>query len=357
MKVRLTKMRYHWHPTRTWVVGAVLAVYVCWFSIHRLWMAGIIVYDFDEPKDKILDIILDPLCVKPKRVCQVESECLIGNRDVRFQNSPSSFLFPTWPIPLEKLNKMYNFPDTKNGVILPQTCLQPTYPSNKIAIIIPYRGRPDQLKLFLTYMIPVFLRQQLEFKIYIVEQFGMTTFNRAKLLNVGYMIAKNDHPWDCYVFHDVDLVLENDKNTYRCHPSGIPQHFLVAWSKYNYRLIYDKFFGGIVQVTGSVYEKVNGHSNMYWGWGGEDDDFYERIMKHGGFKSIHRPNRLYARYKMVPHVHEKSNAKNPTRKKLLGNGLKRHNLDGLSDLTYTVKSRNVTNIYGRYVVDVGRPLY
>ena len=39
-----------------------------------------------------------------------------------------------------------------------------------------------------------------------------TIFNRGKLLNVGYKIAKMDPNvnWDCYVFHDVDLYAEND---------------------------------------------------------------------------------------------------------------------------------------------------
>ena len=28
------------------------------------------------------------------------------------------------------------------------------------------------------------------------------------------------------------------------------------------------------------FRKVNGFSNQYWGWGGEDDDFYLRIVRN-----------------------------------------------------------------------------
>ncbi len=40
----------------------------------------------------------------------------------------------------------------------------------KVAILVPYRARPQQLRVFLKNMIPVFQRQLLEFKIFIVEQ-------------------------------------------------------------------------------------------------------------------------------------------------------------------------------------------
>ncbi len=43
-------------------------------------------------------------------------------------------------------------------------------PTVKVAILIPYRKRPQQLSLFLNHMIPVFQRQLLSFRIFIVEQ-------------------------------------------------------------------------------------------------------------------------------------------------------------------------------------------
>ena len=57
-------------------------------------------------------------------------------------------------------------------------------------------------------MLPVLIRQQLQFKIYIIEQIQKTTFNRAKLFNVGYDIAKKDPAgikWDCYAIDELEL--------------------------------------------------------------------------------------------------------------------------------------------------------
>ena len=47
--------------------------------------------------------------------------------------------------------------------------------------------------------------KELEYQIFIVNQVGEDPFNRAKLLNVGFMEALKLYDWQCFVFHDVDL--------------------------------------------------------------------------------------------------------------------------------------------------------
>ncbi len=45
-----------------------------------------------------------------------------------------------------------------------------------------------------------------------VEQAGQDDFNRAALMNVGFLEATQRRPdLDCFVFHDVDLVPEDDR--------------------------------------------------------------------------------------------------------------------------------------------------
>ena len=44
-----------------------------------------------------------------------------------------------------------------------------------MAIVIPFRKRDRHLKLFLEYMLPLFQRQQMEFKVYIVNQVELIT--------------------------------------------------------------------------------------------------------------------------------------------------------------------------------------
>ena len=203
-------------------------------------------------------------------------------------------------------------------------------------------------------MLPIFIRQNLEFKIYVIEQAGTTIFNRAKLFNAGYELAKAEYNWDCYTFHDVDLILENDKMLYRCDMQN-PRHLSVAVSTFNYKLPYAGIFGGITQLTGAMFEAVNGYPNDFWGWGGEDDVMYTRVMR---FYKIKRPPKQLARYKMYTHVHEKSNPKNPERVKMLNQENRNRTLqkiNGLSDLEYKVLSRRVENIFEIISVDVGQP--
>ena len=35
--------------------------------------------------------------------------------------------------------------------------------------------------------------------------------------------------------------------------------------------------GGVVAFSKDQFEKVNGFSNQFWGWGGEDDDLAMRV--------------------------------------------------------------------------------
>ena len=43
-----------------------------------------------------------------------------------------------------------------------------------------------------------------------------------------------------------------------------------------YRLPYKTYFGGAVAISRRQFEAINGCSNIFFGWGGEDDDFYRR---------------------------------------------------------------------------------
>lgn len=65
-------------------------------------------------------------------------------------------------------------------------------------------------------------------------QAGNSTFNRAKLLNVGVKEALKDEEWDCLFLHDVDLIPENDHNLYTCDPWN-PKHVSIAMNKFGYR--------------------------------------------------------------------------------------------------------------------------
>jgi len=48
-----------------------------------------------------------------------------------------------------------------------------------------------------------------------VEQYGSGPFNRAMLMNVGAAEALKQYDYQCFIFHDVDLLPEDDRNLVR----------------------------------------------------------------------------------------------------------------------------------------------
>lgn len=218
---------------------------------------------------------------------------------------------------------------------------------SKVAIIIPYRKREQQLKIFLRHMHPMLKRQLLDYRIMVIEQAGETPFNRAMLFNIGYKEALSFHDFNCFVFHDVDLIPENDNNYYGC-PTA-PRHLSVAIDKFQYRLPYQALFGGAGAFRKEDFEKINGFSNQFWGWGGEDDDLYRRITAKG-FK-LTRPGMTVGRYKMLRINHQSAKA-DPLRFQKLKDSQQRMVTDGLNSLKYRVESVIERPLYTKVTVDI-----
>lgn len=40
-----------------------------------------------------------------------------------------------------------------------------------------------------------------------------------------------------------------------------------------------RYFGGVVAFNRADFETINGFPNTFWGWGGEDDEMYSRIVE------------------------------------------------------------------------------
>ncbi|XP_066097418.1 beta-1,4-galactosyltransferase 4 isoform X2 [Saccopteryx bilineata] len=121
-------------------------------------------------------------------------------------------------------------PKVHQGRYRPEECKAP----QRVAILIPHRNRERHLMYLLEHLHPFLQRQQLDYGIYIIHQAGSKKFNRAKLLNVGYIEALKDATWDCFIFHDVDLVPENDLNLYKCEDQ--PKHLVVGRNSTGYRV-------------------------------------------------------------------------------------------------------------------------
>jgi beta-1,4-galactosyltransferase 3 len=219
---------------------------------------------------------------------------------------------------------------------------------HRVAVVIPYRNRIKQLRIFLNNLHSLLHKQQLDYAIVVVEQMANQTFNRAKLMNVGFVEALKRYDFQCVIFHDVDLLPEDDRNLYNCPEQ--PRHMSVAVDKFKYRLPYKSIFGGITALTATQFRKLNGYSNQFWGWGGEDDEMSSRVSAEK-FRISRYPANI-ARYKMIRHDHETSNPVNECRFNLMYKFRRRYKQDGLSSLNYRLLDSKLEPLYIWVLVDL-----
>jgi hypothetical protein len=162
---------------------------------------------------------------------------------------------------------------------------------NKTAIIIPFREsdkskktRTKQLDRIVKYL-GNYLRD-VDYMIYVVEQTDdKRKFNRGALLNIGFIAAEEDG-CDVFVFHDVDLLPSEELKEYYINPpTSSPVHIAAVWDRYNEN---PKYFGGIVAFNKDSFKRINGYPDNFWGWGGEDDELYNRVRKFYTIKKVNK---------------------------------------------------------------------
>lgn len=174
--------------------------------------------DFDAslvPDDGILSSIMKVLGLNQ---CPAVPPDLVGPIEV-----------DTQPEYLENVEKKFADKITLGGRYKPSDCRA----RDRVAIVVPFRDRKQHLPVLLKNLHPFLMRQQIDYGIFIVEQSVDGSFNRAKLMNVGYVEALKLYEWDCFVFHDVDLLPMDDRNLYTCPDQ--PRHMSVAVDTFGFK--------------------------------------------------------------------------------------------------------------------------
>lgn len=151
-----------------------------------------------------------------------------------------------------------------------------TTTKKQLAILVPFRDRFEELLRFAPYMHQFLIDQSIPHHIFVLNQVDRYRFNRASLINVGYLHTKQQY--DYIAMHDVDLLPIN-KDLHYDYPEKGPFH--VAAPDIHPKYHYQTFVGGILLVNREHFQLLNGMSNKYWGWGLEDDEFYVRIKDAG----------------------------------------------------------------------------
>lgn len=174
---------------------------------------------------------------------------------------------------------------------------------HRLAVLVPFRDRFEELLIFAPHMKKFLDKQSIDYHIFILNQVDRFRFNRASLINVGFLeISK---AFDYIAIHDVDLLPVNNELSYS-FPNKGPHH--VSSPELHPRYHYPTFIGGILLIKRDHFIQVNGMSNKYWGWGLEDDEFYVRLKEAGLIVS--RPQNVSTgTHNTFKHIHDRNHRK------------------------------------------------
>ena len=187
---------------------------------------------------------------------------------------------------------------------------------SRVLIIVPYRNRSEQLAIFVPELNRFLSKQELDYKIVVVEQSGMAKFNKGSLINIGFLEAedlyrkkvpgKDTAYFDCVVIHDIDLIPIVSANSYDCLQTLMIGAWMLstAIEKYDWSLPGRSAVGGVGITTRIAFMNANGWSNRYFGWGGEDNDFYSRL--HAVKAPMHKRSKELGRYRSLQDGHYRS---------------------------------------------------
>lgn len=205
---------------------------------------------------------------------------------------------------------------------------------HKLAILVPFRDRFEELLVFAPHIHAFLKKQNINHHVYILNQVDHYRFNRASLINVGYLESSIE--CDYIAMHDVDLLPMNPELSYH-YPEIKPLH--VASPKLHPRYHYATFVGGILLMKREDFNRVNGMSNKYWGWGLEDDEFYVRLKEAG--LGVQRPENITSGPdNTFRHIHDRNHRKRDMTKCFNQRAVtrRRDRQTGLQDVSYTIKS-------------------
>uniref|UniRef100_A0A182T624 Beta-1,4-galactosyltransferase 7 n=1 Tax=Anopheles maculatus TaxID=74869 RepID=A0A182T624_9DIPT len=200
----------------------------------------------------------------------------------------------------------------------------------------------DELLQFAPHIAAFLNKQGVPFHIFVVNQNDRFRFNRASLINVGFLQARDSY--DYFAMHDVDLLPLNDNLRYEFPEQG-PLH--ISGPKFHPLYHYPDFIGGILLLRMEHFERLNGMSNRYWGWGLEDDWFHLRI-KEAGLVVTRPKNVTTGPTNTFLHLHNRDRRQRDkatcfNQRKLLR---QRDRETGLSTVQYSIASQHKLTIDG-----------
>ncbi len=163
----------------------------------------------------------------------------------------------------------------------------------RLGIIVPYRDRAEHLAAFIP-AITAYLAAHapdIPARMLVVEQAPGLSFNQGMLQNAGFMLLHKEIDYLC--LHDVDTLPIEADYSWPERPAMLVFHGLPHDAELTRILL-----SGAVLLQKAQFLAANGYSNAYWGWGFEDVDMRERLLRCG-----HVHENRGGTFQLLPHKH------------------------------------------------------
>ena len=113
----------------------------------------------------------------------------------------------------------------------------------KLGVCVPYRNRESHLKEFIPKIGKYLKDRGIDYQIYFGHQVDDKLFNRGATKNIAAEWAFKEG-CDYVVYHDIDMIPEEDGGADYSFPKDKPRHIATQISQMNYELKYEEYFGG-----------------------------------------------------------------------------------------------------------------
>ena len=205
-------------------------------------------------------------------------------------------------------------------------------------IILPLRDRDSEVEPFLDALTSV-LKPGNNYHVVISEQFDNEFFNRGFLANVGIAKGRKLNSLGCLAINDLcKLPLEGVDYSSCAVPTLLSSEVeCFGWGR-----VYPSWFGGAVIMSDADWTRVNGFSNDFHGWGGEDDELFQRVKINFEVDTPNVPQPGHGRFACDKNKHRTSvldtvaYGRNVEKLSQIISGSDYWKTDGLNSLKYSV---------------------
>lgn len=191
-----------------------------------------------------------------------------------------------------------------------------------LLIVTPYRDRPEHLSEFLKNSPTYFDNQNISYDILLTELDQIGDWNAGLCVNSLVHFLKEGREYEWLYVHHVDVwPVEGEW--------GFPEYNTVIHNLGDY---------GSCLLKLEHFFDVNGYCNSFWGWGGEDNELYDKLRSKN-YKVVSADNNYNVKYNTKFQNHER---------KFNGNNYG----GGINNLfNYSIENRdNISHFYDHAIV-------